>query len=115
MLEFQTMNLEKKKSWIDELLVTANRDQALKEFIGKVSNNLGKLVVGHYDSKVKQCILLELLGEPFFKKHFTGEYGVDINSLKRLRNEVQCNKDKKYNLLYADISKHLEMKSISKQ
>ena len=82
--------------WLDKWFSKVLQDDALGDYFQKVSDNLGSLVNGHYDSKMKQYALLSLLGPAFVGKHFLGEHKVDIRELENLRQEDVCKDSKKY-------------------
>ena len=56
--------------WLDRSFGEALQDDSLVELFGAVSDSLGPLLRGSYDTDVKQMILINLLGPAFICKHF---------------------------------------------
>ena len=73
-----------------------------------MSDSLGCLVIGQYDSKMKQYALLSLLGPAFVGKHFVGENKVDIRGLENLRQEDVYKDSKKYEATFSKIKTDLD-------
>ena len=76
------------------------------DYFKKVSDNLGGLVNGQYESKMKQYALLSLLGPAFVGKHFIGQNRVNIRALEKLKMEEVYKDSKKYAATFAMMEKY---------
>ena len=56
--------------WLDRCFCKALDDEELQVQFSSVSDSLGPLVRGNYDSHLKQSAVLSLLGPAFVCKHF---------------------------------------------
>ena len=56
--------------WLDRSFYDALQDESVVGLFGSVSDSLGPLLRGSYSSKMKQMILINLLGPAFICKHF---------------------------------------------
>ena len=94
--------------WLDRCFSKALDHEELQRNFSLVSDSLGPLVVGNYDTKLKQSVILALLGPAFVCKHFRNDEAVikhlrslekagDIESLTKNEQfsgtliKVQCN------------------------
>ena len=78
--------------WLDKWFSNTLQDEVLGDYFKKVSDNLGGLVNGQYESKMNQYTLLSLLGPAFVGKHCIGQNRVNIRALEKLKME-EVNKD----------------------
>ena len=94
--------------WFDKWFCKCVKDDSLGDCFPIVSNSLGCLVIGQYDSKMKQYALLSLLGPAFVGKHFVGENKVDIRGLENLRQEDVYKDSKKFEATFSKIKTDLD-------
>ena len=94
--------------WFDKWFCKCLEDDSLGDCFQIVSDSLGCLVIGQYDSKMKQYALLSLLGPAFVGKHFVGENKVDIRGLENLRQEDVYKDSKKYEATFSKIKTDLD-------
>ena len=94
--------------WLDKWFSKSLSDDELGDFFKKVSDELGGLVIGQYESKMKQYALLSLLGPAFVGKHFVGQNRVNIRALEKLKLEEVYKDSKKYTSTFSNIEQNLK-------
>ena len=95
--------------WLDKWFSKTLQDEILGDYFKKVSDNLGGLVNGQYESKMKQYALLSLLGPAFVGKHFIGQNRVNIRALEKLKMEEVYKDSKNYAATFAEMEKTLKI------
>ena len=68
--------------WLDRCFSAALDQEDVQRNFSLVSDSLGPLVLGNYDTKLKQSVILSLLGPAFVCKHFRNDEAV----IKHIRN-----------------------------
>ena len=77
MTPYQSLGVD----WLDRCFSKALDHEEIQRNFSLVSDSLGPLVVGNYDTNLKQSVILSLLGPAFVCKHFRNDEAV----IKQLR------------------------------
>ena len=96
--------------WLDRCLSRALEDEELQLQFSSVSDSLGPLVRGNYDSHLKQSAVLSLLGPAFVYKHFRQDQAAMriMKSLEKSQNLDMPNETERFSAMFNKVQYDLE-------
>ena len=96
--------------WLDRCFSKALDQEEVQRNFSLVSDSLGPLVVGNYDTNLKQSVILSLLGPAFVCKHFRNDEAVikHIRSLEKAQEIDTLTKNEKFSATLIKVQCNLE-------